>query len=70
MSTLSSFILCSVLAQVFCQDALPDHIKDQSVIVVGAGAAGLAAASRLRSAGVEDVTILEAANRLGGRIHR
>ena len=60
-------LLASTLAQ---EDVLPDDIKEQSVIVVGAGAAGLAAASRLRSAGVEDVTILEASNRLGGRIHR
>ncbi|MFO0984964.1 MAG: NAD(P)/FAD-dependent oxidoreductase [Planctomycetota bacterium] len=38
------------------------------VIVVGAGAAGLAAAAELVQAGFE-VVVLEARNRLGGRIH-
>ncbi|GAU88972.1 hypothetical protein RvY_01576-1 [Ramazzottius varieornatus] len=38
------------------------------VIVIGAGAAGLTAASRLLSYGF-DVTVLEASSRTGGRIH-
>src|SRR5215472_18024747 len=40
----------------------------QSVIVIGAGVAGLAAAKKLSSSGVH-VTILEAQNRIGGRVH-
>lgn len=39
-----------------------------SVIVIGAGAAGLAAARRLHEAGAA-VTVLEARQRIGGRIH-
>jgi monoamine oxidase len=39
----------------------------QSVIIIGAGVAGLAAARRLVHAG-KDVTILEARNRIGGRV--
>jgi monoamine oxidase len=39
-----------------------------SVLVIGAGVAGLAAARKLAAAGLQ-VTILEARNRLGGRIH-
>ena len=41
--------------------------RDRSVIIVGAGAAGLAAASRLAAAGVS-VSILEGRERIGGRI--
>ncbi len=39
-----------------------------SVIIIGGGAAGLAAASRLAAAGLR-VILLEARDRLGGRIH-
>jgi len=39
------------------------------VLVVGAGAAGLAAATRLIVHGVRNVVILEAEDRMGGRIH-
>ncbi len=41
---------------------------DRKVIVVGAGVAGASAANMLRQAGHE-VTVLEARNRSGGRIH-
>ena len=44
-----------------------DRYKDYKVVVVGAGAAGLYAGWFLKERGF-DVTILEASNRIGGRI--
>lgn len=41
-------------------------VRRADVLVVGGGAAGLAAAWRLRRAGVEDVAVLELADSLGG----
>lgn len=43
----------------------------ECVIVIGAGASGIAAASRLIENGLnpKNITILEAQNRIGGRIH-
>lgn len=42
--------------------------RSRSVVIVGAGVAGLAAANELRGNGFEDVVILEARDRIGGRI--
>ena len=46
-------------------DGGPRHSR---VLIIGAGPSGVATASRLMDRGVLDVTILEAENRLGGRI--
>lgn len=43
--------------------------KETKIIIVGAGAAGIAAASRLSQKGVNDFVILEANDRIGGRIY-
>lgn len=45
-----------------------DMPKETKVVIVGAGAAGIAAASKLLQRGVSDFVILEANNRIGGRI--
>ena len=42
---------------------------EPSVVIVGAGMAGLSAAARLIQCGLKKVTILEATDRPGGRIH-
>lgn len=39
------------------------------VVIVGAGLAGLAAAQRLHESGVGGVVILDALDRVGGRVH-
>ncbi|XP_015110287.1 spermine oxidase [Diachasma alloeum] len=43
--------------------------KDPKVIIVGSGASGIAAASKLLQNGITDVTILEAEGRIGGRVY-
>lgn len=43
--------------------------KYAKVIIIGAGAAGIASAARLWQNGIRDFLILEASNRIGGRIH-
>ncbi|XP_018303236.1 peroxisomal N(1)-acetyl-spermine/spermidine oxidase-like [Mycetomoellerius zeteki] len=43
--------------------------KETKIVIVGAGAAGIAAASRLLQKGVNDFVILEANDRIGGRIN-
>ncbi|XP_050404133.1 spermine oxidase [Patella vulgata] len=42
---------------------------DVKIVIVGAGIAGLSAAKHLHDAGFNNVTILEATSRIGGRIH-
>ena len=43
--------------------------KSFKVIVIGAGIAGITACQRLIESGVTDILLLEAGDRLGGRIH-
>lgn len=42
---------------------------DKKIVLIGAGAAGIAAATKLVSNGFTNVSILEAENRIGGRIN-
>ncbi|XP_039435651.1 spermine oxidase-like isoform X2 [Culex pipiens pallens] len=42
---------------------------DSKIILIGAGSAGIAAASRLYTKGFQNLEILEATNRIGGRIN-
>ena len=48
--------------------APPPTRTNESVLVIGAGIAGLAAASELRASGFGNVVVLEARDRIGGRI--
>jgi len=42
---------------------------EYDVVIIGAGMAGLSAANRLKSSGVTNVVVLEARNRVGGRLY-
>lgn len=42
---------------------------DKSILIIGAGAAGIAAACRLLAHGFRNVRVLEASDRIGGRVH-
>ncbi|KOC63638.1 putative polyamine oxidase 5 [Habropoda laboriosa] len=55
----------------FCLIAgtISTNIKLARIVIVGAGASGIAAASKLLENGFEDVLILEAENRIGGRVN-
>ncbi|KAJ9158819.1 hypothetical protein P3X46_024365 [Hevea brasiliensis] len=47
-----------------------DSPSSSSVIIIGAGISGLSAAKVLAENGIEDVVILEASDRIGGRIRK
>src|SRR5262245_26317383 len=55
-----------LIAIVGCGSSSDSGAERSTVVVVGAGAAGLASARRLTDAGVQ-VVVLEARNRVGGR---
>lgn len=58
-----NFLVIIIVAFYFTRMAI-----ETKVLVIGAGAAGIAAASRLIERGIEDVLVLEAKDRIGGRI--
>ena len=45
-----------------------DEIMEAEVLVLGAGAAGITVAQRLREEGVEGVVVVEGSDRIGGRV--
>ncbi|KAI5729180.1 hypothetical protein M8J77_026487 [Diaphorina citri] len=57
--------MCLLPDLVVCADPIEKH----KLIIVGAGASGIAAATKLISNGFEDFIILEAENRIGGRVY-
>lgn len=46
-----------------------DVPKEPRIVIIGAGSAGIAAASKLFENGFKNVTILEAEDRIGGRVY-
>lgn len=65
---LNLFLVLALLCSIGCQEFPQTQINNEKIIVIGAGIAGLAAAKKLQDSGHE-VFILEARNRIGGRIH-
>uniref|UniRef100_A0ACD6AM42 Uncharacterized protein n=1 Tax=Avena sativa TaxID=4498 RepID=A0ACD6AM42_AVESA len=57
-----------VLAAIVAQYTSPATAADPKVIIVGAGMSGISAGKRLSEAGITDFIILEATDRIGGRI--
>lgn len=45
------------------------QVTEKQVVVIGSGLAGFAAAAKLIENGIDDILILEAENRIGGRIY-
>ncbi len=68
LQQLSKFGAAATLAPAILTDAKGAESAALDVIVIGAGLAGIAAAQRLREGG-RGVVVLEARNRIGGRIH-
>lgn len=44
-------------------------MENKKVVIIGAGFSGIAAGVKLLESGISDVVILEAENRIGGRVH-
>ncbi|KAF5283915.1 hypothetical protein FQR65_LT13676 [Abscondita terminalis] len=65
---MSSSIYTLCCFYMFFQSSSSDK-KDKSIVIVGAGAAGIAAASKLLENDFENIHIIEAENRIGGRVH-
>lgn len=42
---------------------------DKRIVIIGAGASGIAAGTRLMAAGFTNVRVLEALDRIGGRVN-
>lgn len=55
----------------FCliSGTISEDTKSPRIVIVGAGASGIAAASKLIENGFENLIILEAENRIGGRVN-
>lgn len=43
-------------------------LRNPCIVVIGAGVAGLSAAKKLKEYGFNDVTVLEASEKVGGRV--
>ncbi|XP_026389301.1 polyamine oxidase-like isoform X2 [Papaver somniferum] len=67
-------LLSVLLLVVIIDHCTPGNVATETasstVIVVGAGMSGISAAKRLSDAGIKDILVLEATDRIGGRIKK
>jgi CubicO group peptidase (beta-lactamase class C family)/monoamine oxidase len=61
-------LLLSACSSTSAQNNSDQSFTDHDVIIIGAGMSGLSAANQLQENGIEDVLILEAQDRIGGRV--
>ncbi|XP_047074288.1 polyamine oxidase 1-like [Lolium rigidum] len=72
MKPINSFVtaIAAVLVLIAAQHASLAAGRGPRVVIVGAGMSGISAGKRLWDAGVRDLLILEATDRIGGRMHK
>lgn len=68
---IKSFSICLLfnLFFLFHYSEAYTNSTDKSIVIIGGGAAGIAAATKLLSNGFKNIIILEAQNRIGGRVN-
>lgn len=66
MSLSRIFVLLCALTVGWCKN---NNGFDKKIVIVGAGASGIAAATKLYENGFHNIVILEGESRLGGRIN-
>lgn len=53
----------------FLEFTMSEKMERKLVVIIGAGASGIAAATRLYENGITDILVLEAEDRIGGRVN-
>lgn len=59
----------AVLFLIFLTECFAKPSSSPKIVIVGAGLSGFTAAAKLIENGFDDIVIIEAENRIGGRIH-
>lgn len=62
-------LYCMIFLFCLISGTFSDDTKSPRIVIVGAGASGIAAAAKLIENGLENLIILEAENRIGGRVN-
>lgn len=62
-------LYCMIFLFCLISGTLSNNTKSPRIVIVGAGASGIAAAAKLIENGLENLIILEAENRIGGRVN-